>query len=136
STYGATVVAACLRNAGAVGHWLAAQGFGTPGRPVGVIPAGERWPDGSLRPALEDALGAAARVAAPGTRSSTIDLLSAQAVRFQAMHGPDTARLVRECLSGRELVDSGFGDDVEVAVEVDTCAIVPVLTEGAFSAHP
>jgi 2-phosphosulfolactate phosphatase len=136
SAYGATVIAACLRNATAVGHWLGAQGFGTTDRPVGVIPAGERWPDASLRPALEDALGAAAVVAALARRSSTMDHLSAEALLFQTMHGPHTARLVRECLSGRELVDSGFGDDVEVAVEVDTCAVVPVLTGGAFSAHP
>jgi 2-phosphosulfolactate phosphatase len=132
STYRAMVVAASLRNASAVGRWLSAQGLGTPDRPVGVIPAGERWPDGSLRPALEDALGAAAVVA---SLASTMDAPSAEALLFHAMHGLNTARLVRESLSGRELVQSGFGDDVEVAVEVDTCAVVPVLTDGAFTAH-
>jgi 2-phosphosulfolactate phosphatase len=133
SAYGATVVAACLRNATAVGRWLAAQGFGSADRPVGVIPAGERWPDASLRPAVEDALGAAAVVAA---LASTVEDLSAEARLFHALHGPDSGRLVRECLSGRELVQSGFGDDVDVAVEVDTCAVVPVLIDGAFTSHP
>jgi 2-phosphosulfolactate phosphatase len=53
-----TVVAGCLRNASAVGRWLAQHGFGTLERPLAVIAAGERWPDDSLRPALEDLLGA------------------------------------------------------------------------------
>jgi 2-phosphosulfolactate phosphatase len=134
STYGAMVVAASLRNAKTVGDWLRAQGFGTVQRPVAVIPAGERWPDNSLRPAIEDALGAAAVVAALADPASNMDTISAEARLFLAMHGPETARLVRECLSGRELVQSGFGDDVEVAVEVDSCGVVPVLTNGAFTA--
>ncbi|MDW4906865.1 2-phosphosulfolactate phosphatase [Streptomyces sp. ADMS] len=57
------VVAACLRNATTVGAWLAERGYGTAERPVCVIAAGERRPDGSLRPALEDLLGAGAVVA-------------------------------------------------------------------------
>jgi 2-phosphosulfolactate phosphatase len=52
------VVAACLRNITAVGSQLTARGYSTPAHPVAVIAAGERWPDGSLRPALEDLLAA------------------------------------------------------------------------------
>src|SRR5215210_7299132 len=47
SAEAAVVVAACLRNARAVGEWLRGDA------PVTVVAAGERWPDGSLRPALE-----------------------------------------------------------------------------------
>ena len=55
---GATVVGACLRNRRAVADWVAARG-GT----VAVVAAGERWPDGSLRPAAEDLWGAGAVLA-------------------------------------------------------------------------
>ena len=60
------LVAGSLRNAGAVGRWLASCGVGTVDRPLTVVAAGERWPDGSLRPALEDLLGAGAVIAALG----------------------------------------------------------------------
>jgi 2-phosphosulfolactate phosphatase len=53
---GKPVVAACLRNAAAVAGRLTAEGFGTAQRPIVVIAAGEQWPDGPLRPAVEDLL--------------------------------------------------------------------------------
>ena len=40
SATGLPVVAACLRNARAVGRWLRRQGYGTTDAPVGVIAAG------------------------------------------------------------------------------------------------
>ncbi|WP_280186398.1 2-phosphosulfolactate phosphatase [Nocardia gipuzkoensis] len=62
---GVPVVAACLRNAGAVARWIVAQGWGTAQRPVAVIAAGEHWPGRDvLRPAVEDWLGAGAVAAA------------------------------------------------------------------------
>jgi 2-phosphosulfolactate phosphatase len=57
---GVPVVAGCLRNAHAVAAWLHAQGYGTPDAAIGVVAAGETWPDGTLRPCVADLLGAAA----------------------------------------------------------------------------
>lgn len=58
---GVTVVGVCLRNAAAAAAWVRSRAGD---RPVAVIAAGERHPDGSLRPAVEDLWGAGAFLAA------------------------------------------------------------------------
>ncbi|MEV7885816.1 2-phosphosulfolactate phosphatase [Streptomyces sp. NPDC002817] len=129
---GSTVVAGCLRNASAVGRRLALHGYGTGERPVAVIGAGERWPDGSLRPALEDLLGAGAVIAALEEQGVGALSPEAAAARSCFTGTPDVAAAVTACASGLELACGGFADDVAVAVEVDAASIVPVLTDGAF----
>jgi 2-phosphosulfolactate phosphatase len=130
-----TVIAGCLRNAAAVGRFLR----GSPG-PVTVIAAGERWPDGSLRPALEDLLGAGAILAAlrdaAAARDGGAGIFSpeAEAARACFEATADVAAAVSGCASGRELIEGGFGDDVAIAVEIDACLVVPVLADGAFTA--
>jgi len=154
---GAVVVAAGLRNATAVGMWLRDQGFGSMDRPVLVVAAGERWPDGTLRPCLEDARGAGAVLAAltgpagPGDRLATtgpgvnragaeaaVDRppiqLSPEAAYLRAgfLGTGDVAAAVTASGSGRELVEAGFAEDVAIAVELDATSTVPVLVDGAF----
>ncbi|MFG2334160.1 2-phosphosulfolactate phosphatase [Streptomyces sp. NPDC048604] len=130
---GAAVVAGCLRNARAVGDRLAAQGYGTPERPVVVIAAGEHWPDGSLRPALEDLLGAGAVVAALRAAGAGPASPEAEATRLAHAPTPDVAGAVTACASGLELSDDGFGADVAVATELDATGAVPILKDGAFT---
>lgn len=130
---GAVLVAACLRNAAAA-LWLAERGLGTSRRPVAVIAAGERWPDSSLRPALEDLLGAGAIITAlqaDGAGSLSPEAHAARAC-FEAT--TDVISAVSHCASGRELIDRGFADDAEIATEINACSIVPVLADGAFTA--
>ncbi|ATL25162.1 2-phosphosulfolactate phosphatase [Streptomyces formicae] len=129
---GTPVVAGALRNATAVGNWLARHGYGTPDRPVALIAAGERWPDDSLRPALEDLIGSGAIVTA--LREHVGDVLSLEAaVAASAFHTTrDVAAAVADSASGRELVEGGFAQDVVIATELDASSTVPVLTEGAF----
>ncbi len=128
-----TVVAASLRNAAAVGRWLLSQGYGTAARPAAVIAAGEKWPDDSLRPALEDALGAGAVL--HHLRSAGCALsVEAEAVASAFAATADVEGALRSCGSARRLVDAGYGADVDVAAATEHDEVVPVLRDGAFSA--
>jgi 2-phosphosulfolactate phosphatase len=123
-----TVVAACLRNATAVAGWL------DTGRPITVIAAGEHWPDGTLRPALEDLLGAGAVLAALSDRSELALSPEATAAAAAFRATGSVADAVRACASGVELAAGGFAGDVGIAVETDSSRVVPVLRDGAFRA--
>ncbi|HSF26129.1 MAG TPA: 2-phosphosulfolactate phosphatase [Actinomycetes bacterium] len=128
------VVAACLRNARAVGAWLG-QRYGGTEAPVTVIAAGERWPDGSLRPAFEDWFGAGAVItsfAEHGAVSLSPDAEAAGATYDGMREG--VLEALRRCDSGVELAQAGFGADVELAAAVDVSDAVPVLAAGAFRA--
>lgn len=130
---GATVVAASLRNGTAVARWLADRGYGSADRPLAVIASGERWPDGPLRPALEDLLGAGAVLSAlarTGTGGAPSAEASAAATLWAATEDPVAA--LHGCDSGRELYEYGFPQDVAVAAEIDSSTTVPVLVDGAF----
>lgn len=128
-----TVVAASLRNAAAVGRWLVSHGYGTPTHPAVIIASGEKWRDGSLRPALEDALGAGAVL--HHLRSAGCGLsveADAMAAMFEATRDVEAA--LRSCGSARQLVRAGYGGDVDVAAELDCDETVPVVHDGAFTA--
>lgn len=132
---GVTVVAASLRNAGAVGAWLAERSHDL--GPLAVIAAGERWTDdGSLRPAVEDLWGAGAVISALADRVSPADLSPEAEVSraaYEAVASELPSRL-RACASGRELVERGFGEDVEIAAQVSVSEVVPILRDGWFVA--
>lgn len=128
------VIAVCLRNITAVGGWLAARGYGTPGRPVAVIAAGERWPDGSLRPTLEDLLGAGALISDLQAQGAGPPSAEAAAAKAAYEGTADLARAVGACASGRELAAAGYVEDVVIATEEDVCTVVPVRDgDGAFA---
>ncbi len=115
---------ACLRNYSAVA--AAAQRFGDQ---IAVIPAGERWSDGSLRPALEDWLGAGAVI------SCLRGPLSPEAAAARAAYdavAADAAALLAACSSSKELLSRGFAEDVALAFELDISDCVPLLIDGAY----
>ena len=122
------VLAGCLRNARAV----AAAARRLAGRDaVGVIPAGEIWPDGGLRPAVEDLLGAGAIIGHLGGEASPEAEVARDA--WQAA-GHRLGGMIRLCTSGQELVSRGYSGDVDLAVEEDVSATAPLLREGAYRA--
>jgi len=121
------VLAGCLRNAEAVAAAAAAAG-GVGGR-ILVVPAGERWPDGSLRPALEDWLGAGAVLAGlPGEASGEA---RAAVAAWRALEA-EIPNALRACPSGRGLAERGHPEDVELAAEVGVSACVPHYDGEAF----
>lgn len=123
---GATVVAGCLRNAEAVGARLG-EHYGT----ITVVACGERWPDGSLRPALEDFLGAGAVLAHLGGERSP-EARAAVAAWRDAVDRME--EVLFACVSGKELVEKGWVDDVVYSAEHCVSEVVPVLRQGAFEA--
>lgn len=118
------VWAASLRNATAVARRAQSDGL-----PVTVIAAGERWPDGNLRFALEDVLGAGAAIAAMHGRCSPE--AAAAATVFTAARASLAATLAA-CSSGREMLERGFARDVELASQYDVSDVVPLLRDGRF----
>jgi 2-phosphosulfolactate phosphatase len=100
------------------------------GGPVGVVAAGERRPDGSLRFAVEDLLGAGAILTALGGRPSP-EARAAVAAFLDA--APDLPATLASCTSGRELVARGLAADLDLAAEHDVSRTVPRLAGGAFT---
>ena len=118
------VFTACLRNAPAVAEFV-----GRAAARIAVIPAGEQWPDGSLRPSLEDWIGAGAVLSMlSGRRSPEAEMAAAAFAHFRH----DLPRALRDCESGRELIDRGFACDVDLAAEFGVSSAVPQLMEGRF----
>ena len=121
------VVAGCLRNAEAVADLVNELG-----RPCAVIAAGERWSDDSLRPAIEDFLGAGAILAAlTGARSSEADV----AVAAYDSINERLSAAIADGASGRELIERGFAEDVEIATQLNISVVVPQLLDGGYRAE-
>jgi 2-phosphosulfolactate phosphatase len=100
------------------------------GSTFAVVPAGETWSTGELRPCLEDLIGAGAVIAnLPGTRSPEAELATACFEHFRAAA---LINALRQSSSGKELMERGFGCDVDLAAEFDVSANVPRLVGRGF----
>jgi 2-phosphosulfolactate phosphatase len=122
---GVATLAGCLRNAQAV-----AEKAGQLGRRISVIAAGERWrSDGSLRPSLEDLVGAGAILAyLAGSRSPEAETAVAT---FHSVQSNLLDTLLR-CGSGKELVGRGFEPDIHLAAQLNVSRAAPMLVDAAY----
>jgi 2-phosphosulfolactate phosphatase len=120
----AATLSGCLRNCRAV-----AESAMRRGTRVAVIPAGERWEDGALRPCLEDLIGAGAIIRyLRGTLSP-----EARAARDVFENNSSILRqCIAGCSSGKEKAIRGEETDVTIASELDVSSCVPVLVDGAY----
>ena len=99
------------------------------GSRIGIVPAGERWPDNSLRPAWEDLIGAGAIInELDGQRSPEAAVAE---MAYLSVTGELDARMF-ESVSGRELIDRGFKEDVQLACEENSDAYAARLVDNAF----
>jgi len=130
------VLAAALRNASAVARAIKAEQERRSARTsIAVIAAGERTPEGDLRFAVEDHLGAGAVIDALtplGIDHSSPEAVAA-AESFAALR-----RAVKHLLtasgSGRELEGDPRHEQVRAAAKVDDLDAVPVLRDGVYRA--
>jgi 2-phosphosulfolactate phosphatase len=120
------LLAGSLRNAKA-----AADAAARLGQTFNLIPAGERWPDGSLRPALEDWLGAGAILRwLPGRRSPEAE----SAVELFEHHRERLIEVLDQCASGRELNERGHTRDKFIAGQLNVSSGVARFDGVAFVA--
>jgi 2-phosphosulfolactate phosphatase len=127
--FGRPILAGCLRNAAAVAVAARARG-----ELIGVIASGERWRDGSLRPAYEDLVGAGAIMDSLPTGGWSPEARAARSAFLDARD--DLTENLMDCASARELVALGYARDVLIASELNVSGTVPVLHHsGAYTAH-
>ena len=117
----------CLRNARAV-----AAAARCCGPRIAVIACGERWPSGDLRPSFEDHIGAGAILAHLDGNASPEGAAAVSVFEAIRSRLPET---MRTCVSGKELIDWGYEDDIGVAAELNRDDVAPRLQDGAYLAH-
>ncbi len=122
-------LAACLRNAAAVAGFINDH---HPGAVVGVIACGELWPGGALRPAIEDLIGAGAVWG--GLDQASLSPEARLAVSACRSAEADLPSVLRDCASGRELIDKGFPEDLAMTAELNVSDAVPAYVDGAYRA--
>lgn len=115
---------ACFRN-----YRVVAEYANSISENIVVIPAGEKWPNNTIRFAIEDYLGAGALLSELKGEHSA-EASSAKKL-FESLK-PELKHIISGSLSGRELIEKGFPEDVDLALELNAGRSVPVLKNKYF----
>ena len=118
------VLAASFRNCTAVSEYANKMEM-----PIAVIAAGEQWPNGYMRVAYEDFIGAGAVIAKLTGKISPEAQCAANA--FAAAQN-DLQQTLRDSGSGYELIQRGFPEDVDLAAVLDCETVIPRLEDSTF----
>ncbi|WP_082820608.1 2-phosphosulfolactate phosphatase [Fictibacillus phosphorivorans] len=102
--------------------------------PITVIACGERWANSAqdeneLRPGIEDYLGAGAIISFLKGSLSPEAFVCKQAYEASKHTLPS---LIKNCGSGRELIERDFEEDVHVCMQHNTSTTVPMLSNHQF----
>ncbi|MCC3748815.1 2-phosphosulfolactate phosphatase [Rouxiella badensis] len=92
-----------------------------------LVPCGERWTDGSLRPSLEDLTAAGGIIAHLAGKTP-----SPEAEAAVAVYRATPLDRLRECASAQELIERGFAADVDLCLEPDVSDLACQLVDDAF----
>ncbi|MFU2318846.1 2-phosphosulfolactate phosphatase [Rahnella sp. PCH160] len=119
----ADIFTACFRNLSATAR--ACEKYSR----ILVVPAGEKWPDNSLRPAIEDLAAAGGLISRLKHRHLSVEARAACAV-YETMDRQE----LRHCGSALELQRRGFAADVELCLQEDLSGAACKLSDDAFVA--
>ncbi len=119
------ILCGCLRNAA-----VTAQAANRLGKRILVIAAGEQWEGSSLRPAIEDMIGAGAILS---KLKGNLSPEAIAAVQVFEHFKNDLLSTLNSSSSGKELIERGFPEDNEIASELDVSTTVPILQDKGFS---
>jgi len=117
-------IVGCLRNCRAVSFSAMSKG-----RNIAVIPAGEKWEDGTLRPCLEDLLGAGAIISYLRGTPSPEAIAAGSAFKSAS---EDIYNRLQGCSSGKEKLYRAEETDIKLAAELNVSNCIPILRNGAF----
>lgn len=119
------ILCGSLRNASSVATYAQENG-----KKILVIASGEKWKTNDLlRPALEDQIGAGSILALLKGKKSPEAHATIAVFEYAK---PNLKSVIQDCSSGRELLERGYPEDIDLASELDASASIPLLRNNAF----
>lgn len=124
STGGRPTLCACLRNARAVASYAMEIGGN-----ITIIPAGEKWSDGSIRFAAEDHIGAGSVISFLKGKFSQEAAIALDTFK---QYKDNLFEIISGTVSGVELIERGFPEDVELASLANVSNAIPMLNKNLY----